>query len=157
MPSGIRFMVSGRRSRWGSSSSPDVEVVGDDVAFRDALVRPEDLVEVGEAELPVGELEPPHIAVLARREGDRELDREGGPPGAPLPRGHGAMVAVLRTAADRTRGSGLRRLRDAEGSSRGTPGRPITLVCSDRHRLRCRETHPSRPREPVYAGAPGRG
>ena len=86
----------------GQQQVRDVVVVGEEVALGVALLGPERLVQVGDAELPLGQVHPPRVAVLAGREGSGELDREGGPPGAPLPRGHGAMVAI----SSRGRGAG---------------------------------------------------
>ena len=74
-----------------------VEVVGDQVALRVALVGPEDLVEVREAELAVVHLQPPRVAVLAHVQGLRELHRERVrrcPRPLPLGR-HGPMVATV--------------------------------------------------------------
>ena len=57
----------------------DVEVVRDQIALRVALVGPEDLVEVGEPELPLGQLDPPCVALaFAGLERTRELNCEGG-------------------------------------------------------------------------------
>ena len=56
----------------------DVEVVGDQIALRVPLVGPEDLVEVGEPELPLGQLDPPCVALaFTGLERPRELNREG--------------------------------------------------------------------------------
>ena len=76
-----------------------VEVVRDEVALGVALGRPEDLVEVREAELAALDLEPPRVAVLPRVERARELDRERRTAGGLLPRGHDSMLAVVGCAA----------------------------------------------------------
>ena len=81
MPSGMRFIVRGRSARWGTISDADVEVEGEQVALRVALVRPEDLREVGQAEFAAVDLEPPRVAVATSLEGSRHLDRERFLPG----------------------------------------------------------------------------
>ncbi len=70
----------------------DVEVVGDEVALRVALVGPEDLVEVRQAKLTAVDVHPPGIAALLRRQRSRVLHGERWPARALLPRRHPEMV-----------------------------------------------------------------
>jgi hypothetical protein len=56
----------------GEQQRRDVVVVGDDVALRHALGRPEDLVEVRETDLAAVDLDPPDVGALP---GDRQLTR----------------------------------------------------------------------------------
>src|SRR4029079_10680028 len=75
-----------------------VEVVGDQVALRVALVRPEDLVEVRQPQFLAVDLEPPGVPVPAGVERLREPDGERGRRGSgPFAlRWHAAMVATVK-------------------------------------------------------------
>ena len=77
-PSGMRFIVSGRPCEMGADQVGDVPVVREEVALRVSLVRPEDLVQVGEAEVASVDLDPPRVPVLPGLERFRQLEREGG-------------------------------------------------------------------------------
>src|SRR6185369_6651741 len=97
------------------------------VALRVTLVRPEDLVEVRQAELPAVDLEPPGVPVLAGLERLRELHGERGRrrPGPIALRWHDAMVSgrATRPRADpaappREGGSGSCRSVPTRGRSR---------------------------------------
>ena len=64
IPLGIRFIVSGRSLEVGEQQVGDVEVVGEQVALRVALLGPEDLREVRQPQLPLGERHPPDLGGL---------------------------------------------------------------------------------------------
>jgi hypothetical protein len=76
----------------GEDQLRGVVVIGEEVALRVALLGPEHLVQVGEAQLPAAGLEPPVLAAALRRERLRERHRER--LGGLLPCGHAGMVAV---------------------------------------------------------------
>ena len=61
----------------GADQVGHVPVVREEVSLRVLLLRPEDLVQVGEAQVPPVDLDPPGVAVLACLELLRELEHEG--------------------------------------------------------------------------------